>query len=276
MSVAAGTTLGHYEIIQFLAAGGMGEVYKARDPRLNRTVAVKILHQHISDNPEARARFEREAQTIAGLNHPHICIVYDVGRHEKTDFLVMELLDGETLAQRLERGPLPMEEALRFGADIADALDKAHRQGITHRDLKPGNIMLTKSGLKLLDFGLAKLRQTEFVSSLSEAPTRVDATAEGTIVGSIHYMAPEQLEGADIDARTDIFAFGAVLYEMLSGQKAFNGKSAVSVMSAILKDTPQPVSQLGPVSPPAVDRLIARCLAKNPDDRWQSDRKSVV
>jgi serine/threonine-protein kinase len=182
----------------------------------------------------------------------------------------MELLDGETLARRLERGPLPLDQALKYAAEIADALDKAHRQGITHRDLKPGNIMLTRSGLKLLDFGLAKLQQSQIVSSLSEAPTRVDATAEGTILGSIHYMSPEQLEGAQTDARTDIFAFGAVLHEMLTGRKAFDGKSAVSVMSAILKDTPQPVSQLQPVSPPAVDRLIARCLAKNPDDRWQS------
>ena len=270
MSVAPGTRLGHYEIIELIGAGGMGEVYKALDPRLNRTVAVKILHQHISDSPEARARFEREAQTIARLNNPHICVVYDVGRHEKTDFLVMELLDGETLARRLERGPLPLDQALRYAAEIADALDKAHRQGITHRDLKPGNIMLTRSGLKLLDFGLAKLRQSQIVSSLSEAPTKVDATAEGTIVGSIHYMSPEQLEGAQTDSRTDIFAFGAVLHEMLTGRKAFDGKSAVSVMSAILKDTPAPVSQLQPVSPPAVDRLIARCLAKNPDDRWQS------
>ena len=248
----------------------MGEVYKAVDPRLNRTVAIKILHQHISDNPEARARFEREAQTIARLNNPHICVVYDVGRNEKTDFLVMELLDGETLARRLERGALSLDQALGYAVEIADALDKAHRQGITHRDLKPGNIMLTRSGLKLLDFGLAKLQQPQIVSSLSEAPTKVDATAEGTIVGSIHYMSPEQLEGAQIDSRTDIFAFGAVLHEMLTGRKAFDGKSAVSVMSAILKDTPVPVSQLQPVSPPAVDRLIARCLAKNPDDRWQS------
>ena len=270
MSVAAGTRLGHYEIIELIAAGGMGEVYKALDPRLNRTVAVKILHEHISDSPEARARFAREAQTIARLNNPHICVIYDVGRHEKTDFLVMELLDGETLARRLERGPLPLDQALRYAAEIADALDKAHRQGITHRDLKPGNIMLTRSGLKLMDFGLAKLRQSQIVSSLSEAPTRVDATAEGTILGSIHYMSPEQLEGAETDPRSDIFAFGAVLHEMLTGRKAFGGKSPVSVMSSILKDSPPPVSQLQPVSPPVVDRLIARCLAKDPDDRWQS------
>ena len=224
MSIAPGTRLGHYEIIELVGAGGMGEVYKALDPRLNRTVAVKILHEHISDSPEARTRFEREAQTIARLNNPHICVVYDVGRHEKTDFLVMELLDGETLARRLERGPLPLDQALRYAAEIADALDKAHRQGVTHRDLKPGNIMLTRSGLKLLDFGLAKLQQSRIVSSLSEAPTKVDATAEGTILGSIHYMAPEQLEGEETDSRTDIFAFGAVLHEMLTGRKAFEGK----------------------------------------------------
>jgi len=197
-------------------------------------------------------------------------VVHDVGRHEQTDFLVMELLEGETLARRLERGPLALEQALRYATDIADGLDKAHRQGITHRDLKPGNIMLTRGGLKLLDFGLAKLQQSQMVSSLTAAPTKFEATAEGTILGSLHYMAPEQLEGAETDPRTDIFAFGAVLHEMLTGQKAFAGKSSVSVMSAILKDTPLPVSQLQPVSPPELDRLLARCLAKNPDDRWQS------
>jgi serine/threonine-protein kinase len=270
LPIPSGTTLGHYEIIELIGAGGMGEVYKARDPRLNRTVAVKVLLEHISDKPEARARFEREAQLIASLNNPHICVVYDVGRHEKTNFLVMELLDGETLARRLERGPLPLDQALRYGAGIADALDKAHRQGVTHRDLKPGNIMLTKLGLKLLDFGLAKLRPSQSAASLSGAATKMDVTAEGTILGSLHYMAPEQLEGAETDARTDIFAFGAVLQEMLTGRKAFEGKSAVSVMSAILKDTPPPVSQLHPGAPAALDRLIGRCLAKDPDDRWQS------
>jgi serine/threonine protein kinase len=269
LRIATGTRLGHYEIIEFIGAGGMGEVYKALDPRLNRTVAVKILLEHISDSPEARARFKREAQTIASLNNPHICVVYDVGSHQKTDFLVMELLEGETLARRLERGPLPLDQALRYAAEISDALDRAHQE-ITHRDLKPGNIMITRSGLKLLDFGLAKLRQSQNATILSGAPTKMDATAEGTILGTIQYMAPEQLEGAETDARTDIFAFGAVLHEMLTGRKAFSGKSAVSVMSSILKDNPQPVSQLQPASPPAIDRLIARCLAKHPDDRWQS------
>jgi serine/threonine-protein kinase len=248
----------------------MGEVYKATDPRLHRTVAIKILHDHISASLDARARFEREAQTIGRLNHPHICVIYDVGRHEKTDYLVMELLEGETLAQRLERGSLPLDQALRYAVEISDALDKAHRQGITHRDLKPGNIMLSRSGLKLLDFGLAKWSPSSMVSSLSQAPTNADVTAEGTILGSIHYMSPEQLEGGASDPRSDIFAFGAVLYEMLTGRKAYDGKSSVSVMSAILKDTPPPVSQLQPVSPPAVDRLISRCLEKNPDERWQS------
>jgi len=182
----------------------------------------------------------------------------------------MELLDGETLARRLERGALPLDQALRYAIEICDALDKAHRQGITHRDLKPGNIMVTRSGLKLLDFGLAKFQPSIVASSLTEVPTQADMTAKGTIVGSIHYMSPEQLEGGEIDPRSDIFAFGAVLFEMLTGRKAFEGKSTVSVMSAILKDTPPPVSQLQSVSPPAVDRLIARCLAKNPEDRWQS------
>src|SRR5262249_55049927 len=172
----------------------MGEVYKARDPRLNRTVAIKVLLDHVSAVPEARSRFEREARTIAGLNHPHICVVYDVGRHENTDFLVMEFLEGETVARRLERGPLPLGEALRYAVEIADALDKAHRQGVTHRDIKPGNVMLTRSGVKLLDFGLAKLRSSQKVSTLSEAATKNDVTAEGAIVGSLHYMAPEQLE----------------------------------------------------------------------------------
>jgi len=272
LSLTAGTRLGHYEIIEGIGAGGMGEVYKARDPRLNRTVAIKVLLDHVSDAPEARARFEREAQTIAGLNHPHICVVYDVGRHENSDFLVMEFLEGQTVARRLERGPLPLDGALKCAVEIADALDKAHRNGVTHRDIKPGNIMLTKSGVKLLDFGLAKLRSTPNVSTFSEAATKADLTAEGAIIGSLHYMAPEQLEGIEADSRTDIFAFGAVLHEMVTGQKAFDGKSVVSLMSAILKDAPKPVSSLQTVAPDALDRAIATCLAKDPEDRWQSAR----
>jgi len=272
VSLPSGTRLGHYEIIELIGAGGMGEVYKAHDPRLNRDVAIKVLLQHVSEKPEASARFEREARTIAGLHHPHICVVHDVGRHEKTDYLVMELLEGETLASRLERGRLPLDQALKFAMEIAGALDKAHRSGITHRDLKPGNVMLTKNGVKLLDFGLAKLRDTGSVSTLSAAATKADVTAEGTIIGSLQYMSPEQLEGKEADARSDLFAFGATLHEMVTGQKAFEGKSPVSLMSAILKDTPPLISTLQPVAPESLERVITTCLAKDPDDRWQSAR----
>ncbi len=272
MPLTAGARLGHYEIQGAIGSGGMGAVYKARDSRLNRTVAIKVLLDNLSDQPDARARFEREAQTIAGLNHPHICTLHDVGRDGETDFLVMEFLEGETLAQKLEHGPLPLNQALQYATQIADALDKAHRQGITHRDLKPGNIMITKNGVKLLDFGLAKLRQPQNASSLSMLPTNAEVTAPGTILGSLQYMAPEQLEGGEADARTDIFAFGAVLFEMVTGRKAFSGKSQVSLIGAILKDTPPPVSQLQRIAPPSLDRLIAACLEKDPDDRWQTAR----
>jgi eukaryotic-like serine/threonine-protein kinase len=274
MPLAPGTRLGPYEVISAIGVGGMGEVYAARDPRLNRTVAIKILLDHISDNPEARARFEREAQLIAGLSHPHISTLHDIGRHEGTDYLVMELLEGETLAQRLERGPIPLDQALQHAIEIADALDQAHRHGVTHRDLKPGNVMLTRSGVKLLDFGLAKLRQSGRPSGLSNAATqpREDVTSEGTILGTLQYMAPEQLEGTDADARTDIFAFGSLLHEMVTGQRAFEGKSRMSLMGAILRDMPPPASTIQRVCPPALDRLIATCLAKEPDDRWQSAR----
>src|SRR5262245_4865950 len=226
MPLAPGSRLGPYEVIAAIGAGGMGEVYEARDPRLNRTVAIKVLLDHISDNPEALARFEREAQLIAGLSHPHISTLHDIGRHEGTDYLVMELLEGETLSQRLERGPLPIDQALQDAIEIADALDQAHRHGVTHRDLKPGNVMLTRSGVKLLDFGLAKLRQSGKPSGLSNMATqpRDDLTGEGTILGTLQYMAPEQLEGREADARTDIFALGSVLHEMVTGQRAFEGK----------------------------------------------------
>ncbi len=272
MPLPSGTRLGHYEIIDLIGAGGMGEVYKARDPRLNRTVAVKVLLKAVSEKPEASARFEREARTIAGVHHPHICVVYDVGRQDNTDFLVMEFLEGETLASCLERGRLPLNQALKFAMEIADALDKAHRNGVTHRDLKPGNIMITRDGVKLLDFGLAKLRDNQNFSTYSQAPTKADVTEEGTIVGSLQYMAPEQLEGREADARTDLFAFGATLHEMVTGQKAFEGKSSISLMSAILKDTPEPITALQPVAPETLERVITTCLAKDPDDRWQSAR----
>src|SRR2546426_3838566 len=211
MPIQSGTTLGHYTIEVPIGAGGMGEVYKARDPRLNRTVAIKVLPQHIADMPERKQRFEREAQAIAALNHPHICVVYDVGQDNGVDFIVMEYLEGETLADRIAKGPIPFDQFLTYAAQIADALDKAHRQGITHRDLKPGNIMITKSGVKLLDFGLAKLRPSQNASTLSAMPTNAEVTSAGTILGTLQYMSPEQLEGTDADARTDIFAFGSVL-----------------------------------------------------------------
>ncbi len=272
MSLTTGTRLGHYDIVAQIGAGGMGEVYEARDPRLNRTVAIKVLLEHMSSQPEARARFEREARMIAALNHPHITTLHDVGRHEQVDFLVMELVEGETLAARLQRGPLRIHDALQHAIDIAAALDHAHRHGVTHRDLKPGNVMLTKRGVKLLDFGLAKLRQPQNASSLSVLATQADVTLEGETLGTLQYMAPEQLEGHDADARTDIFAFGAMLHEMVTGQKAFDGSSRMSLMRSIMSDTPPAASTLRPDAPGALDRLIATCLAKDPDDRWQSAR----
>src|ERR1700731_4678137 len=226
MAILPGRRLGPYEILSSIGAGGMGEVYRAKDTRLDRIVAIKVLPPHLADSPELKERFEREARTIASLNHPHICTLHDIGHQDGTDFLVMEYLEGETLAQRLNKGPLPLEQVLQYAIEIADALDKAHRKGVTHRDLKPGNIMLTKSGTKLLDFGLAKLKQE--VSPIipeSQLPTMKSAvTAEGTILGTLQYMAPEQVEGKEVDARTDIFAFGAVVYEMATGKRAFEGK----------------------------------------------------
>ncbi len=242
MAILPGRRLGPYEILSAIGAGGMGEVYRARDTRLERTVAIKILPDHLSDRAELRERFEREAKTIASLNHPHICTLYDTGHQDGTEFLVMEYLEGETLAQRLAKGPLPIQQVLQYAIEIADALDKAHRKGITHRDLKPGNIMLTKSGTKLLDFGLAKLAQDATpVTPESQQATMKDAiTAQGTILGTLQYMAPEQVEGKldQIDARTDIFAFGLVVYEMATGKKAFEGKSQASLMAKILETDP--------------------------------------
>jgi len=265
--LSSGTRLGPHEILRLVGAGGMGEVYEARDTRLDRVVAVKVLPSEFGSDPERRARFVREAKTIAQLNHPHICTLYDVGRHEDTDYLVMELLDGETLAHRLVEGPLPIDEALRFGAEIADALATAHRIGVVHRDLKPGNIMLTKAGAKLLDFGLAKLKPPV---GPGESTTQHEVTAEGAILGTLQYMAPEQLEGRETDARTDLFAFGAVLYEMLTGKKAFEGESQASLIGAILHTDPPPVSSLQPLAPMRLERLVRTCLAKDPDARWQS------
>jgi eukaryotic-like serine/threonine-protein kinase len=274
MGLPTGTQLGPHEILSAIGAGGMGEVYKARDTRLERTVAIKVLPAHLADRAELRERFDREARAISSLNHPHICTLYDIGHQDGIDYLVMEYVEGETLAARLAKGPLPLDQVLQYAIEIADALDKAHRKGVTHRDLKPGNIMLTKSGSKLLDFGLAKLRQNVSPATpLSELPTAKDpVTAQGTILGTLQYMAPEQLEGKEADARTDIFAFGAVVYEMATGKRAFEGKSQASVIGAILKDDPPPISSLQPMTPPALDRVVKKCLRKDPDERWQSAR----
>jgi Tol biopolymer transport system component/predicted Ser/Thr protein kinase len=272
MSLTIGTQVGPYEITALLGAGGMGEVYKATDTRLNRTVAIKILLQHFSGNPEMKQRFEREAQTIGALNHSHICTLYDVGQFEGTEFLVMEYLEGETLAGRLERGPLPIPEVLKIAAEIADALDKAHRQGITHRDLKPGNVMLTKSGAKVLDFGLAKLKQAQQSVTTSTLPTRADVTATGTILGTVQYMSPEQLEGQEADARSDIFALGTIIYEMVTGKKVFQGRSQASLIAAIMHFDPPSLAAQQPLTPPMLDRVVRKCLEKDPENRWQTAR----
>jgi eukaryotic-like serine/threonine-protein kinase len=255
----------------------MGEVYRAKDTRLNRTVAIKVLPDELSRKPGLRQRFEREARAIASLNHPHICALYDVGQQEGVDFLVMEYLEGETLAERLSHGALKTEQLLRYAIQIADALDKAHRQGFVHRDLKPGNIMLTRAGVKLLDFGLATLARDGkgpggSISGTAATLTMQPLTAEGTIVGTLPYMAPEQLEGKETDTRTDIFAFGAILYEMATGKRAFEGKSQASLIAAILAAEPKPMRALQPLTPPVLERVVQTCLAKDPEERWQNAR----
>ena len=275
MALTSGTKLGPYEIIAPLGAGGMGEVYRALDTRLDRTVAIKILPPHLSDDAMRRQRFEREAKAVSSLNHPHICTLYDVGRQDGVDFIVMEYVEGVTLAARLEKGPLPTVEVLEYGIQLASALDKAHRNGVTHRDLKPGNIMLTKSGTKLLDFGLAKaappLAAGATGATLTNAAAQADpVTREGAVVGTVPYMSPEQVEGKEVDARSDIFSLGAVLYEMVTGRRAFQGQSDFSIASAILVKDPDPISTLHPLTPPALERTIRVCLAKDPDARWQS------
>jgi eukaryotic-like serine/threonine-protein kinase len=268
--LANGTTLGPYEILSPLGEGGMGKVYKARDNRLERLVAIKLLRGDLADRPEIRERFEREARTIANLNHPHICTLYDVGHQDNAHFLVMEYVEGETLAQRLERGPLPFQEVLGYAAEIADALDKAHSKGVIHRDLKPANIMLTSTGSKLLDFGLAKLRRdADALDLLSELPTPAKTiSAPGAILGTLSYMAPEQLEGKEVDVRTDIFAFGAVVYEMITGKKAFPGKGGASVIAAILKETPPALTRSNPQAPAELERIVAKMLAKASNERY--------
>ena len=274
MPLANGVKLGPYEIIAPLGAGGMGEVYRAKDTRLDRTVAIKVLPPHLAETPEARQRFEREARAVSALNHPNICTLYDVGSQNGAEYLVMEYLEGETLAARLEKGALPLDQTLKIGIEIADALEKAHRQGIIHRDLKPGNIMLTKSGAKLLDFGLAKAVESVPVSGLTVAetipPTRDPVTDAGVVLGTYQYMAPEIIEGLEADARVDIFSFGAVLYEMATGNRAFDGKTQASVLAAVLASEPKPISSMQPASPASLDRVVKFCLAKDRDERWQS------
>ncbi len=274
MPLSIGARLGPYEVLSAIGAGGMGEVYRARDTRLDRSVAIKVLPSDFSTDPDRRARFEREAKTIAGLNHPHICTLHDVGEHDGSTFLVMEHLQGQTLADRLEKGPLPLEQALIVATEIADALAAAHRQGIIHRDLKPGNVILTKTGAKLLDFGLAKLTghgEQAAAASLVSMPTQTrPLTSEGAIVGTLQYMAPEQMEGKPADARTDLWALGVILYEMLAGRRAFAGNSAASLIAAILMSEPVSLSDLQPLAPAALDRLVRTALAKDPEERWQS------
>jgi len=270
MRLSAGTRLGPYEVLSQIGSGGMGEVYKARDTRLDRTVAIKVLPEHRYNTPQARERFEREAKAISSLNHPHICTLHDVGQQDGIDYLVMEYLEGQTLANRLKRGPLPLDQVLQLAIEITEALDAAHRHGVIHRDLKPGNIVLTKSGVKLLDFGLAKVRTTGTTAGATALPTETALTGEGTLLGTLQYMAPEQLEGQEADARTDIFALGAVIYEMGTGRKAFEGKGQASLISAILTAEPPPISTLQSMAPPALDHVVRTCLAKEPEMRWQN------
>lgn len=274
--IAPGTRLGSYRVDYLVGEGGMGQVYRAIDTRLDRVVAIKVLPEHLSSQAALKERFEREARAISALSHPNICALFDVGSDGGTEFLVMEYVEGETLADRLARGPLPLDQVIRYGAEIAEALAAAHRRGIVHRDLKPGNVMITKSGAKLLDFGLA--RSVPSVLAAPDAPTEQHAplTAEGTILGTFQYMAPEQVEGREADARTDVFALGAVLYEMVTGRRAFDGKSKASLIASILDREPPPIPSTGETRPAALERLIRACLAKDPDDRLQSARDVAV
>jgi serine/threonine protein kinase len=267
VAIIPGTRLGAYEVVSLLGAGGMGEVYKARDTRLDRIVAIKVLREHLASDPNRRARFDREARAISKLNDPNICTLFDVGHDHDIDYLVVECLDGQTLADRLKKGALAIEQALSIAIDIAAALNAAHRAGIIHRDLKPANVMLTKRGAKLLDFGIARMPNA---AALTSASTQGTLTTDRALVGTVQYMAPEQLEGRDADARSDVFAFGCVLYEMLTGGRAFPGESQSHVIAAILERKPAPVQTLQPAVSSALDRIVAKCLAKSPDDRWQT------
>jgi Tol biopolymer transport system component len=275
MSLSPGTRLGPYEIVRPLGSGGMGEVFVGSDSRLGRSVAIKILRQELTSDAD-RARFRREARTIASLTHAHICTLHDVGTHEGLDFLVMELLEGETLAARLARGPLSVENTLEYAIQIASALDGAHRLGIVHRDLKPANVMLTKSGVKLFDFGLARLQRSEARDSAETRTRSADLTEKGTILGTPQYMAPEQLEGKETDARTDLFAFGAIVYEMATGRRAFTASSRVGLVAAVLESDPPPLTTIKTAAPPALERVVKICLAKNPDDRWSTAHDALL
>ena len=286
MPLSPGVRLGAYEILRLIGAGGMGEVYRARDTRLDRIVAVKVLPEQFAADPDRRERFEREARAVAALNHPHICDLYDVGEATKPDsstssadtirFLVMEHLDGQTLADRLVRGPLSFAEALRYAVEIADALDHAHQRGLIHRDLKPGNVMITKAGAKLLDFGLSKPHGLGVPTLATVSPEDLQLTAPGILLGTFPYMAPELLEGREADARTDVFALGAIVYEMVTGRRAFQARTVAGLIGAILHTDPPPLSTLQELTPPVLERLVARCLAKGPDSRWQSARDVML
>jgi eukaryotic-like serine/threonine-protein kinase len=276
MGLTSGTKLGPYEIQSPLGAGGMGQVYRARDTRLDRTVAIKILPEHLSSNSEAKQRFDREARAISSLTHPNICTLHDVGHQDGIDYLVMECLEGQTLADRLMKGPLPLEQVLKHGMEICEGLEKAHKTGVIHRDMKPGNIMLTKTGAKLMDFGLAKAAMggaslsSSLTMTLAGSSAEQPLTARGTVVGTFQYMAPEQVEGKEADARSDIFALGALLYEMATGKRAFTGKTQGSIAAAILAAEPPPISTVQPMSPPALERVVKGCLAKDAEERLQT------
>ncbi len=272
MALTPGTRLGAYEVLALLGSGGMGEVYRARDTRLDRIVAIKVLPAGVAGDPNRRERLDREARAISSLNHPHICTLHDVGHQDGIDYLVMELLEGQTLAERLTKGALPLDQAMRYAIQLADALDAAHRHGIVHRDLKPANIFIAHGGssaatiTKLLDFGIAKATPLGQTAATAAATL----TEQGTLLGTLQYMAPEQLEGRDADPRSDLFAFGAVLYEMVTGRRAFPGESQASVIAAVLDSEPPPLSTSQSLTPPALEHLVKTCLAKNPDERWQA------
>ena len=285
MPLTPGTRLGPYQILAPLGAGGMGEVYRASDTRLERNVAIKVMPEHLSADAEVRARFVREARTVSSLNHPNICTLFDVGREGERDYLVMELVEGETLASRLARGPLAVAEVIRVGTQLAEALDRAHRAGVIHRDLKPANVMLAKSGAKLMDFGLARAgRRAHSMGAgaalsvaLTQSPTTAQPlTSHGMIVGTVPYMAPEQLEGHEVDARTDLWALGCVLYEMATGRRAFDGSTQASLISSIMKDEPRALTDISPVTPALLDRVVRACLAKDPAQRWQNAHDVVI